>query len=112
MVPTWNYVMVQAWGRPRIIEDAAWLHRQLDEMTRSREEALPEPWQVSDAPEPFIAGQIKAIIGLEIPIARIEGKWKVSQNRSATDRAGVIAGLRDQPEAGQPMAALVAERSV
>lgn len=110
VVPTWNYVMVQARGRPRVIEDAAWLRQQIDALTRSREATLSTPWQVSDAPESFIAGQIKGIVGLEIPISRIEGKWKVSQNRPAADRAGVVAGFREQGQPGEPMAALVAAR--
>lgn len=110
VVPTWNYVTVHAWGRPRMIEDAAWLRRQLDDLTRSQEDPRPAPWQVTDAPAPFIAGQLKGIIGVEIPISRIEGKWKVSQNRPAADRAGVVAGFQEQGEAGAAMAGLVAER--
>lgn len=110
VVPTWNYVMVQARGRPRVIEDAAWLRQQIDALTRSREATLSTPWQVSDAPESFIAGQIKGIVGLEIPISRLEGKWKVSQNRPGADRAGVVAGFREQGQPGEPMAALVAAR--
>lgn len=109
VVPTWNYAIVQVWGRPRVIEDAAWLRNQIDALTRSREEPLAEPWQVSDAPEAFIAGQAKGIVGLEIPIDRIEGKWKVSQNRPEADRVGVVAGFHEQGEAA--MAALVAERA-
>ena len=110
VVPTWNYVTVHARGRPRVIEDAAWLRRQLDDLTRSQEDHRPVPWAVDDAPAPFITGQIKGIIGIEIPISRIEGKWKVSQNRPEADRAGVVAGFREQGEPGEPMAALVAER--
>jgi transcriptional regulator len=109
VVPTWNYAIVQVWGRPRVIEDAAWLRGQIDALTRSQEEPLAEPWQVSDAPETFIAAQAKGIVGLEIPIDRIEGKWKVSQNRPETDRVGVVAGFHEQGEAA--MAALVAERA-
>jgi transcriptional regulator len=93
VVPTWNYVMVQARGRPRVIDDAAWLRRQIDALTASQEVARPAPWAPADAPAAFIAAQINAIIGLEIEIAEIKGKWKVSQNRNAADRAGVIAGL-------------------
>jgi transcriptional regulator len=110
VVPTWNYVTVHAWGRPRLIEDAAWLRRQLDDLTRSQEGLRSVPWAVDDAPAPFIAGQIKGIIGVEIPISRIEGKWKVSQNRPEADRAGVVADFREQSKAGGAMAALVAER--
>lgn len=112
VVPTWNYVCVQARGRPRLIEEAAWLRRQLDELTRARESTRPEPWAVSDAPDEYIAAQMQAIIGIEIPIDRIEGKWKLSQNRSETDRAGVLAALRDpeDPDRNADMAALMAKR--
>jgi transcriptional regulator len=109
VVPTWNYVVVQARGTARLIEDASWIRAQIDELTASQENRRPEPWKVSDAPEPFIAGQIGAIVGVEIPIASIEGKWKVSQNRSAADRKGVVEGLnREGP--GVEMATLIAER--
>jgi transcriptional regulator len=108
VVPTWNYITVHAWGRPQAISDAAWLRRQIDDLTSQQEGALPDPWKVTDAPEDFVTAQIKGIIGIEIPIGRIEGKWKVSQNRTEVDRAGVVAGLREQGEA--TMADLVAER--
>jgi transcriptional regulator len=103
VVPTWNYVAAHCWGTPRVIDDADWIRDQIGRLTRSQEQGLPEPWAVEDAPADFIAAQIKGIAGLEIPIARIEGKWKVSQNRSQADRDGVVQGL-----AGDPMAALVA----
>lgn len=107
VVPTWNYVTVHAWGRPAVRDDASWLRRQIEDLTRSREAGRAAPWRVSDAPEGFIAGQAKGIVGVEIVIARIEGKWKVSQNRPVEDRAGVVAGLR---ESDQAMAQLVADR--
>jgi transcriptional regulator len=110
VVPTWNYATVHAWGRPQVIADPAWLRQQIEELTHSREQARPQPWKVTDAPESYVASQIKGIIGLEIPIARIEGKWKVSQNRPQADRAGVVAGLRERGSSGEPMASLVAER--
>jgi transcriptional regulator len=110
VVPTWNYVTVHVWGRPRVIADAVWLRQQIDDLTNLREQVLSEPWKVTDAPDSYVASQIKGIIGLEIPIARIEGKWKVSQNRSEADRAGVGAGLREQGDRGEPMASLVAGR--
>lgn len=111
VVPTWNYVTVQVRGRPTIIEDAVWLRRQLDELTEHQEQDRAAPWAVDDAPARFVAGQIKGIVGLTIPIDRIDGKWKVSQNRSASDRAGVAAGLSDEDGPAQSLAALVAERS-
>lgn len=110
VVPTWNYATVHAWGRPRVIDDVDWLRGQIERLTRSQEGQRQAPWQVSDAPDPFIAGQLKGIIGLEIPIARSEGKWKMSQNRPEADRLGVIAGFREEGEAAEAMAAMVAER--
>jgi transcriptional regulator len=110
VVPTWNYVTVHAWGRPRVIEDAVWLRRQIEDLTRLNEAARPAPWKVDDAPADYLEHQIKGIVGLEISIDRIEGKWKVSQNRPAIDRAGVVEGLRGNGDAGNVMARLVAER--
>lgn len=112
VVPTWNYAMVQAWGRPRVIEDEAWLAAQIRELTAQHEGRRAEPWAVEDAPEPFIAARIKGIVGIEIEIARIEGKWKTSQNRPPADRAGVAVGLERQgDEASLAMARLVRERA-
>lgn len=108
VVPTWNYVTVHAWGRPRAVEDAGWLRRQLDDLTASQESRRVPPWAPADAPEPFIASQMKGIVGVEIPVARIEGKWKVSQNRPEADRAGVVAGLTAENDGA--MATLVKER--
>ncbi|RBP03282.1 PaiB family negative transcriptional regulator [Roseiarcus fermentans] len=110
VVPTWNYVMVQARGTARVIEDDAWLGRQIAAMTASREAARETPWAVEDAPADFIALQRKAIVGIEIEIADIRGKWKTSQNRSAADRAGVVAGLEALgDEEARAMAAIVRE---
>lgn len=110
VVPTWNYITVHAWGKPQVMDDAAWLRGQVDDLTRHHEAERSAPWQVSDAPETFVTAQIKGIVGLEIPIARIEGKWKVSQNRNAADQAGVASGLRGAGEEADAIAALVAER--
>ena len=108
VVPTWNYVVVQVRGKPRLIEDPAWIRAQIGHLTSINEGERAKPWNVSDAPEPYIAGQIKAIVGVEIPVAAIEGKWKASQNRPEADRRGVEAGLRR--EGINEMAALVAEK--
>lgn len=109
VVPTWNYATVHAWGRPRVVEAADWLHRQIADLTALRETSRAAPWAVSDAPEPFVAAQVRALVGVEIPITRIEGKWKMSQNRPEADRHGVVAGFRSE---GEPaLAGLVAERS-
>lgn len=110
VVPTWNYITVHAWGRPQVMDHTAWIANQVDNLTRHKEASRAAAWNVSDAPEPFVAAQLKAIVGLEIPIARIEGKWKVSQNRTAVDQAGVAAGLRNAGEEAALMAVEVAER--
>jgi transcriptional regulator len=110
VVPTWNYVTVHVWGRPRVIHDDVWLRRQIEDLTDSRERLRAAPWKVDDAPPDFIAAQMRAIIGVEIPISRTEGKWKMSQNRPAADRAGVVAGFREAGAAGEAIAAIVEER--
>ena len=110
VVPTWNYAVVQAWGRPAVIDDPAWLRVQIEELTRTQEELRTKPWHVSDAPEVFIESQVKGIVGLEIPIAHIEGKWKVSQNRPMADREGVVTGLFAEGQSPD-MARIVAERA-
>lgn len=94
VVPTWNFAMVQIRGIPQVFDDANWVRSQVDEMTNNHESQRAHPWKVSDAPDDFIAAQLKAIVGIEIPIQAIEGKWKVSQNRLPADRQGVIDGLR------------------
>jgi len=113
VVPTWNYVTVHAWGRPTVIEDEAWLRRQIEALTEQQERGFPEPWHVSDAPPTFIAGQLRGIVGIEIPIARIEGKWKLSQNRPERDRAGVAAALQAHDQSSVAMSDLVrGQRSI
>ncbi len=107
VVPTWNYVVVQVRGRPAVIEDPSWLRDQIDDLTALQEGSRTKPWAVDDAPEPFIAGQFKGIVGVEIPIESIEGKTKASQNQPANNRAGVVAGLREQDDSSA-MAAIVA----
>jgi transcriptional regulator len=97
VVPTWNYSMVQCRGIPKVIHDPAWLHRQISDLTVTHEQGRtnPAPWEVNDAPADFIDTQIKAIVGIEIPISWIEGKFKMSQNRLEQDRLGVIKGMSD-----------------
>lgn len=94
VVPTWNFAMVQVQGKPQVFDDAPWVRAQIDEMTSNHESKREHPWKVSDAPDDFIAAQLKAIVGIEIPILSIEGKWKVSQNRLPADHQGVIDGLK------------------
>ena len=111
VVPTWNYVAVHVYGKPRVIEDPDWIAAQVTELTRRQEAARTEPWAVSDAPKRFIDAQIKAIVGIEIPIDRIEGKWKVSQNRPEPDQKRVIEELRSaDTDISRRMAELVTNR--
>jgi len=95
VVPTWNYVSVHARGRMRVIDDKEWIRAQLDALTAQSEKAFPHPWQVSDAPSDFVDKLIESIVGIEIVISELKGKWKVSQNRPPQDRASVIAGLSE-----------------
>lgn len=92
-VPTWNYATVHVHGSIRFIEDAAWLHQLVESLTDEHEQDNPERWRISDAPADYIAGMVRAIVGFEIQVSGIEGKFKASQNRSAADRAGVAAAL-------------------
>lgn len=109
VVPTWNYATVHAYGPLRAIDDPAWLRNQVTRLTEGHEASRQMPWAVSDAPDDFVAMQLRAIVGIEIPIARMEGKWKVSQNRSEADRAGVVEGLRETgDDTSRRMADLVA----
>ncbi|MEK1899280.1 MAG: FMN-binding negative transcriptional regulator [Rhizobium sp.] len=98
VVPTWNYAIVQARGLARVIEDAGWLLAQINAITGEHEGQREKPWSVGDAPEEFIRAQLKGIIGVEIEIAEIEGKWKVSQNRPVADREGIANGLDEMAE--------------
>ena len=95
-VPTWNYAVVHVHGRLRVIDDATWLRRLLETLTDHHEAGQPQPWKISDAPDDHIETSLRAIVGLEVSIARIEGKFKLSQNHPARNRAGVIAGLRER----------------
>ena len=93
-VPTWNYVRVQARGTLRAVDDAAWLHAFVTRLTTRHEAVQAQPWAVTDAPPDFIDTMVRAIVGIEITLTALTGKWKVSQNRSAADREGVAVGLR------------------
>jgi transcriptional regulator len=109
VVPTWNYAMVQVRGIARVVEDEAWLAQQINDLTAFHEKDRAEPWAVTDAPPDFISSQIRAIVGVEIDIVEMTGKWKVSQNRPVADRVGVVHGLeteRQTPDSAE-MAQLV-----
>ncbi len=99
VVPTWNYVAGHARGVLRFRRDAAWVRRHLEDLTAQHEGRRPAPWAVSDAPEDFIARQMRGLVGFEIALHDVQGKWKVSQNRPASDRVGVAAGLGDTGDA-------------
>lgn len=93
VVPTWNYTMVQVRGVARLRDDRAWLGTQIEALTTRHEGSRVAPWAVSDAPRSFIESQLRGIVGIEVEISAIEGKWKVSQNRPEADRRGVAEGL-------------------
>jgi transcriptional regulator len=105
VVPTWNYATVHVRGRVRVIDDPEWIRGQIGRLTNDHESPRTDPWHVTDAPDAFIDSQMKGIVGLEIPIRHIEGKWKVSQNRPPADRASVAAQL--DAEGNPDMSALV-----
>ena len=106
-MPTWNYTAVHAWGDLRVIDDPAWVFTQISALTATHEAALPQPWAVTDAPADYIEKMLGAIVGREITINRLLGKWKVSQNQPAANQASLIAALE---KAGDPMAALIRAR--
>ena len=109
VVPTYNYATVHAYGPLRIIDDAAWLQALLERLTNRHEATRVRPWQLGDAPPDYIEKMLGAVIGIEIPLRRVTGSWKTSQNRSAADRATIAAGLRASGDAGAAaMAGLVA----
>jgi transcriptional regulator len=93
VVPTWNYAVVHARGRLRVTEDAAWLRALVGRLTDTHEATRAHRWQVDDAPADYVVQMLRAIVGIEVQLTSLQGKWKVSQNRSAADRDGVAAGL-------------------
>ncbi len=105
VVPTWNYLAVNAHGAARVVDDPAWLLGLLNRLTQTHEAGRPRPWQVGDAPADYIDKQLRAIVGIEIPIDRLEAKCKASQDEALEDRRGTVAGLRaEQREASAAMA--------
>ena len=112
VVPTWNYAVVHAYGRARAIENAGWLLELVTQLTAAQEGGRAQPWQVSDAPKEFTQQMLGHIVGIEIPISKLLGKWKVSQNRKPADRIGVVAGLESQAtDRARAMAELVLQRA-
>ena len=104
VVPTWNYVAVHAHGELRVIDDPTWVFAQISALTAANEAGLRQPWAVTDAPADYIEKMLGVIVGIEITINRLLGKWKVSQNQPAANQASLIAALE---KAGDPMAGLI-----
>ena len=96
VVPTWNYVTAHVYGRLVVHDDPVWTEDLVRRLTTKHEAYRDHPWSPDDAPRPFIEGQLRAIVGIELEITRIEAKAKLSQNRPAADVEGVIAGLRER----------------
>ena len=99
VVPTWNYAVVHVHGVLRFVDDPAWVRSHVEALTREHEEKRDPPWAVTDAPADFVEKMVAAVVGIEISITELVGKWKVSQNRSAADRVGVIEGLEGEASA-------------
>jgi transcriptional regulator len=95
VVPTWNYLTAHVHGTLTVHDDPSWVGDLVRELTDLHERSRPHPWSVDDAPERFVAGQLRAIVGVQVTIKRVEAKFKLSQNRSAADVDGVITGLRE-----------------
>lgn len=110
-VPTWNYAVAHAYGRLRTVDDAAWLRAHLEALTAHNEAAFAEPWHVADAPPDFTEKLIAAVVGIEIEITRLAGKWKVSQNQPPPNRAGVVEGLRTSSDSDALAVAALVERA-
>jgi transcriptional regulator len=112
VVPTWNFAVVHAYGHPQVMQDAAWLRQNVTELTAQQEEDQPRPWAPSDAPDTFITAMVRGIVGFRFVITRIEGKWKMNQNREAQDRAGVVKGLGERGRADDREMAEFVSRSI
>ena len=99
VVPTWNYLVVHAYGPVHAVHDPAWLRAFVNRLTQRFEETRPDPWRLDDAPVDYVAGMLQAIVGIEMPVNRLVGKWKASQNQPAADREGALRGLAAEPDA-------------
>jgi transcriptional regulator len=108
VVPTWNYAVVHAYGRPEVIKEKDRLLRHVADLTAQQERTEQNPWALSDAPASYIDVMLRGIVGFRLLITRLEGKWKMSQNREARDRDGVLQGLRQRAAGDDPeMAAII-----
>jgi transcriptional regulator len=113
VVPTWNYAAVHAYGTPRVITDPVWLRTLVQSLTDRYEATRVDRWRVADAPAEYVDKMLTAIVGIEVPITRLIGKLKLSQNRTPADRAGVVTGLRREgDESGVRMAQLIQDLKV
>ena len=112
VVPTWNFAVVHAYGRPEATNDAAWLRQHVAELTAQQERDQPKPWAPSDAPDTFINAMVRGIVGFRFAITRLEGKWKMNQNRKTQDQLGVVKGLGDRGRADDLEMADFVSRSV
>lgn len=112
VVPTWNYVVVHAQGKMLVKDDAQWLQAQLEALTSHNEASFDEPWAVTDAPQDYTEKLLQHIVGIEVVITKLSGKWKLSQNQPDKNRESVIAGLREGNHADSlAIAELVADAS-
>ena len=110
VVPTWNYAVVHVHGVLRFVDDPAWVRSHVEALTREHERRRDPPWAVTDAPADFVEKMVAAVVGIEISITQLVGKWKVSQNRSIPDRVGVVEALeREAAPSGTAIAALIRE---
>jgi transcriptional regulator len=112
VVPTWNYVTVHAYGTLRVIDDPAWVKKQLESLTTQQEASFDKPWTISDAPVEFTDKMIGAIVGIEILITKLIGKWKVSQNQPALNQIGVMQGLESLGKSEATELATIVEKAL
>ncbi|MHB1501321.1 MAG: FMN-binding negative transcriptional regulator [Candidatus Dormibacteria bacterium] len=110
VVPTWNYLTVHAWGPLVVHDDRAWVGDLVRRLTDQHEALRPQPWSVNDAPGEFVEAQLRAIVGIEIPVSRLQAKAKLSQNRPQSDIGGVIAGLSGGRDSDRRVADAMRER--
>jgi transcriptional regulator len=101
VVPTWNYSAVHLTGPARVHEDPEWLRMAVEMLTEEHESEREDRWKVTDAPSPYVEGQLRGIVGVEVTVTKVEGKAKLSQNRSRGDRQGVVVGLRQSDRPGE-----------
>lgn len=112
VVPTWNYAAVHAHGVARAVDDADWLLAMLNRLTQAQEAGQAQPWQVADAPKPYIDALLRGIVGITIPVDRLEAKLKASQDEAPEDRLGTVAGLTHRPDSAARCMAIWVQRAI